>query len=1486
MSLPRISNRSLFIAVFDCAVAVVALAAVGPMMGQTAPAAGAVDGSVQPPIAGGHDYVHLLSETVNPATGSLSVRIQLPVPKGRGITAPAVVAYNSGEVSSLIEPTGTLQWATWNQNPNGQANGWGSPSSIPLTATASEWNFTSPEPPQGWSEIENCNYASGFSFTDMNGTSHTLGIGAVTLATNNGNGGQCNTSIANTGESDGQVEGWLGSNAQTQLANGNQIGINLIDLNGNTYSGTTPGMGQNGALFMTMEDRNGNIVSPATSTTGTDTAGRSMALQIPAVAGTYTVYGLQYIVATEQISLNYTPQEALTVETGASNCSVTGIFPANSATITVISSITLPNGEVYHFDYDPTYGVINEIDFPDGGKVTYTWGLSSSYEDVAAFPAVQSSTGMPMSNACTVQYQVPVVTSRTVYFNGSSPAQYQTYSYTTTWNQTVWTSKTTSVSTTDQVTGNSFLTSYQYSPTANDVGSPFNSASFPTVPMEATVQHYDWSNNSTPLDTETEAWYNQFQKACEVHTLNNGQSYAHFYTWQYGFISDDKEYDFQSGSGLANYCTPTGFSTPPGTPTRETVTTFQQFTSPVPPNLTFAKPQTVSVYGNNGTKIAETDYAYDQSAVQAVSSVTSHDETYFPSSVSAGRGNLTTLTKKCLGNGCSGDSVTAYQYDETGQIVSMTDSCGNGSCPDMSGSGHTTTYSWLDDYTVGAPPSGKQSDTYLTQITYPPTKTAHTESFAWSYQQGELTSSTDENSQTTTYQYNDSMDRLTETQGPPDPNNGSQRPTTTISYDDSAPNPSVTTSELLSTSGTWKTSVVVMDGMGHTVQTQLTSDQQGTDYVDTAYDGEGRVRTKSNPHRSGSSPSDGTTTLYYDALGRTVAAVHPDGTHALTCYNDVASVMPSGVSDLCNGHLGSVTAGAWIDSTDERGNTWQRTSDAFGNLTEVMEPNGSTQTPSMETDYSYDGLNDLLSVIQKGDGSGNRDRAFAYDSLGHLMAALNPENSGSINSPSPGYSAPAALSCSGVSGGPWTTCYTYDLNGNLASKEDNRQITISYSYDNLNRLTWKHYSDGVTPANGFGYDGYNENGNALSGLTNVNGRMSSSSNEVNAASIYSYDVMGRPVLKSQCLPGDCSWDTNVQAGYDLAGDVTSLSNGSPQQPITVTYGYDSAERLQTLSSSWTPDCDHPATLFSAGAYGPVGLTSATLALANSGCSTDSSNQIAQTRGYDDRTRIVSESYSASAIQTTAPTGTISLSGSEQSKLVGQAAGTGWVSVSGSEQSTTIYVSCGPHGQTCPQTIYDSGTVTATINGTPYTTGYGQNFTTSTVATNLAAVINNGSLVTATANGSTISLTARTTGSSTNYSLSVSSATSNPQYFSSPSFTLGESGSSLTGGSNGSTSYDTGTITASVNGVYASANWGQGSTPNTIASALASAIQNAAGSFLSASSNGGVVTLTSTSSGYWPISVSVNDTNPNFSSASFSATSSGMNPAGYTAETAY
>jgi RHS repeat-associated protein len=1441
---------------------------------QQQPAVGAVDGNLQPPMAGGHDYVHLLAESVNPATGALSIRIQLPVPKGRGITPPAYWSYNSGELSSLIEPSGQVEWATAADNPAGKANGWGTPTSTPLYIGSSEWNFTSPEPPQGQSQVQNCNFASGYSFTDLNGTSHVLGVGGQALS-NSYPPGQCGTHMVSTGQSDGQVWAQIDPNGQTELENGNAPGVSVMDLYGNTYGLNSTGI---------MEDHNGNYLS------SNDTAGRPLVLQLPSTNGSFTVYGLTYTIATESISLNYQVAQQLTVSQNAANCGNTAVVGANSATITVISSISLPNGQKYQFQYDPTYGVIKEIDYPDGGKVTYSWQLGptvgpSQYTSVASFPGVDSS-GNGIDNACTVQYQTPVVTSRTVYFDGSNAAQSQTFTYSTTWNQTSWTSKSTQITTTDDKTGKNFLTSYTYSPTANNVATPFSDATNPDVPMEQTVSHYDWGSSSGALDTVTEAWYNQFQKACEVHTLNNGYSYGHYYSWTDGFISDDKEFDSNSVSNLAGYCTPTGFSTPTVTPTRETVTAFQQFTSPVPPGMTFGKPSSVVVYAN-GTKIAETDYLYDQFGLQSVSGLTNHDETHFSTSQVTGRGNITTLTRKCLNNGCSGDSITTFHYDETGQVISMTDPCGNSSCSDMpSGVSHTTTYSYADSYSSGTPPG--TTNTYLTSVT---DASGHADSYTYSYMQGDLTSHKDQNNNTTQYSYGttppncsiqDKLDRLTEIQGPPDPNNSNQSSITSYCYSDTAPSPSVTTSELLNTSGQWKTSVAVMDGMGHTVQTQLTSDSS-TDSVDMSYDGEGRPMTKSNPHRSTSAPTDGTTTYYYDAIGRMVAQQNPDGSWIKNCYNGVASAtnLPSGISVPCNGHLGSSAADSWVDSTDENGNEWQRTTDFMGNLIEVMEPNGSSQTPSMQTDYGYL-LNELVSVTQKGTGSGSRNRSFAYDSLGHLVAANNPENASAAVS--------ARLTCSEVSGGPWTTCYGYDLNGNLISREDNRQVTETRQYDSLNRVTWRTFNDSVTPSYGYGYDGKDEWGNPLSSSSNAIGRLSAASNEVNAASHYSYDVMGRAIQRTECLPGDCSFDLPVNAGFYLDGSVKSMTNGL-QQPITFSYGYDGAARLQSLTSNWTPDCNHPGTLFSSPAYTAVGLTGATLGAVNNGCPNSSTNIVTEARSYDNRLRITSESYQDSAAEVSAPSGSVSVSsstGGEQSKTVGQSSGQGSFTISGSEQSTTIYVPCGPYGQTCPQTIWDSGPINVTVNGTVYNggNGYGQFSTASGLASQIASEINGGPDTNATVSGSTIYLTARATGAATNYSISGYSATGNTSYFSGPSFTVNPSGSTMTGGSDGTVSYDTGTITVTVNGVNVQANWGQGDTVSSVASRVASNINgSAAGSFLTASPSGGQVTLTSKSESYWPVSVSYNGTNSNFPTPSFTATGSNMTP-NNTNETAY
>jgi hypothetical protein len=51
-----------------------------------------------PTPGSGHDYIHMLNETVNPANGSVSIHIQVPVPKSRGLTLPFAIQYDSGGV--------------------------------------------------------------------------------------------------------------------------------------------------------------------------------------------------------------------------------------------------------------------------------------------------------------------------------------------------------------------------------------------------------------------------------------------------------------------------------------------------------------------------------------------------------------------------------------------------------------------------------------------------------------------------------------------------------------------------------------------------------------------------------------------------------------------------------------------------------------------------------------------------------------------------------------------------------------------------------------------------------------------------------------------------------------------------------------------------------------------------------------------------------------------------------------------------------------------------------------------------------------------------------------------------------------------------------------------------------------------------------------------------------------------------------------------
>jgi RHS repeat-associated protein len=160
-------------------------------------------------------------------------------------------------------------------------------------------------------------------------------------------------------------------------------------------------------------------------------------------------------------------------------------------------------------------------------------------------------------------------------------------------------------------------------------------------------------------------------------------------------------------------------------------------------------------------------------------------------------------------------------------------------------------------------------------------------------------------------------------------------------------------------------------------------------------------------------------------------------------------------------------------------------------------------------------------------------------------------------------------------------------------------------------------------------------------------------------------------------------------------------------------------------------------------------------------------------------------------------------------------------------------------------IFDSGTCSVALNGTVYSTAFGQGDTSSTISSRLAAMISGGTLANATTSSAAMSLTAKQTGSASNYPLS-SNCSYNSSAFSSPSFLASPAGPALSGGTNpGPTYADSGTVTVTIGSFVASIPY-QPSDPNgniTVASNLAAKLNSQSGSPVTATTSGSTLNLT-------------------------------------------
>ena len=1276
----------------------------------------------------------------------------------------------------------------------------------------------------------------------------------------------------------------------------------------------------------TLTDANGNSASLVTVggvTTATDALGRTVYKtnipigqpgQIP--AGSYYVYTYDtqgnaeiYTVTFSTYSIgnlsSTTPPSTMSHPTTSeflsptfctSNCTQNYSVsqPSQGDQFTAVNEIDLPdstssNKVAYMFSYDPIFGTISKITFPTGGFVQFTWGIrGEDWSPYSQFQAISSIavTGVDLSDGSAVHHWTYDLESLS-----SSQATPIGIVHAPDGSKTDYTGVCLT-----------YIAISMYMPQAKKNC------------KEASRAVYD-SSGTNLVKTIAQGFDGQGLPLQVATTLYDGssslQQLVSYSRDQWENVTEEDESDYY----VCSPCSEPPLPAPSSGWKRITYTSYAYTTNSSMSSAHIVnKPSHVLITDGSGARFSLTDFAYDSKGnlTDQFKCMTISGTGPLPPSDSTPSASCTTYWQ------------THYVLDATGQITAKYDGYNT-----VWKTSAKTTYIWTG-------PDGETNQSgFLTKVTHP---NLATDTYKYYGPTGEMASHTDWNNQTTTYSYidpvtgkPDPLNRIHAITAPQTMDmtagkNGNG--VTTYTYSDIAGAFSVHEQLAVdaNTPSTETSKTTNFDGLGRATSIVIavpsTQCSAGIATTKTTYDSMGRVYSVTNPYCTQSDATYGLTFYQYDALGRKILTTLPDGVASTIKYGGNATE----ATDPFNG----TTNVQHIQQTDGLGrltDVCEISSTPLGNDASPSACNLNIAGTGYLAHYTYDLLGNLLTVNQHG-----QSRAFNYDALSRLQCASNPENTTAY--------CPATPSATWVSGTTGYTYPSPSTNPAIAcapdptvpcTRTDARGVVTTYSYDDMSRLVSKSYgtTSGSTTQGSISdlsscYQ-YDVAVTGFSGVTDTNplgqltaeweqsGTCPSSSVTAipsGASSIrlrYNHDAMGRVGSDYQCAFAAACTSTAVGGftySYNLLGNLVQSNNGiqagtvsatqvgenytgSTSPSVTWKTTYDIADNIQQAyvqdqpgTSVWPNSSVGAAfltdpVLLNPTSYDPFGhMTAAQLGITHAG----TTPALTINRQYDVRSRINYElDYGTNA--SSSPTnsiGTITISGTEQPPAYPKSSyATGSVSVNGTEQ----YYNADPNycqSQSCE--VPDAGSITITINGVAVSVGYGQPSTVSSLATAMATQINaSGVAATAAASGSTVLLTAtipETGGNS--ITLSASSATSNPNDFPSPSFSLGASGSTLSGGKNAPQVYDSGTVSATINGTTASVSYGQSSTPQSIASMLGTALQSLDGSFLSAKTDGDVEVLVSSSSGTstdWPISTSVAYDNTDFSSPSFMAISS-------------
>lgn len=929
-------------------------------------------------------------------------------------------------------------------------------------------------------------------------------------------------------------------------------------------------------------DRNGNQISVSSTGVFTDTLGTT-ALTVSG-SGTptspmllnYSAPGASGTGTGVAVALNYTSY------TVATNFGISGIHEFGATAKSLVSSIVLPDGSQYTLNYEATPST------PSPGACTPLAGTYSNNCVTARLASITLPTGGTISF---------------LYYNASS-----NFSACTTGNNGIFSDGSTSclkrttpdgiwTYTRSQVSGTHWQTTINdpTTPTANQTIIDFQGL------YETKRVTYQGSSSGQLLQT-INTCYNGAASPCTTTSItaaitrrtqliaypdNSGKVCEHDQFFNtYGLQTEQDDYDYGNGA-------------PASTPLRKIITVYNTALT----NGIVGMPSSITTTDGGGNIKAQTTFAYDETTPTTSSPVSPQW-----TSISGSRGNATTI--RSLVQGSTFLTQTNSYYD-TGNVNVTTGvngaqttysysgtSCGN-AFPTSISEPLSTSRSMTWNCTGGVPASSTDENSRVTSSTW-------NDPYFWrpasvSFPDGGLTSWT-YNSQTSvtatkkmnssqnivTTQLLDGLGRTSQTQlnsdppgvdysamaydalgrpyhvynptrcNPPTTNCGEptwgyttygydalSRITSITQQDGSAGSASYTNNTLTATDPAGKKRTSTFDSLGRL--TQVTEDPNGLGYPTTySYDALGDVTgVTQNSSRQ--------RTFVYDALSRLTSETNPESGTVTYGYD-------------ASGHSGDLTSRVAPAPNQTGSNTVTTTYayDLLHRLTQESYSDGTTRTVFFAYDQTSAWGNTLTNTLgrltERWNGQSCCATAgaeiFSYDPMGRVV--LNTQYT-------------PAMSYRPMS-------YTYDLAGNMTTFTDGVGETYTQTFDAAGRATQLNSSwvDSQHPAvlaatdSSVGYYPFGalrkmNLGNNLTQAYAFNKDLQPC--RINANS--SASALG---TCADAIPSGNLQDFNY--GFNLgSSDNWNVMTwtGTGQKTFSRTYGYDSLNRLSTLSSPSDPN---------------------------------------------------------------------------------------------------------------------------------------------------------------------------------------------------------------------------------------------------------------------------------------------------------------------------